>query len=143
MRESGCYPAGAEFDSRAPYNEKRQEARPFEIELCHVIYLKPTINSREYEGGDYNDEGFYEHPKYIGDARGDFEAQYATLKQTLETAVQMMMKRATELSETYRARDSRSLRWINQTARNEYNDLMRAINTANVYIKAEGEIEAE
>lgn len=60
MKESGYYPAGTEFNSKAPYNEKKTPER--EIEVCVSITLSKTVKVRvsDYEIVDSGKEdGIY------------------------------------------------------------------------------------
>lgn len=52
MRESGYYPAGAEFDSLAPWNQ----VEPNEIELEVEIELKVTKNIKVVVKEGYTDD---------------------------------------------------------------------------------------
>ena len=59
MRESGYYPAGAEFDPQAPWNEKMQ--REVEVEVDVTLTVTKTIKVIVYE--DYDGEQVYDAVK--------------------------------------------------------------------------------
>ena len=48
MKESGFYPAGAEFDSKAPYNELNIPEREFEIDVELVLRKKTIVRTDDY-----------------------------------------------------------------------------------------------
>ena len=50
MKESGFYPAGAEFDKNAPYNETSNDNEPIEIAVEYSVILrkKTTISTTDY-----------------------------------------------------------------------------------------------
>jgi hypothetical protein len=65
MRESGWYPAGAEFDANAPYNEPYVPEKEFDITCSQSLSRTATVWTDNYipgaSGVDYepDDEGGY------------------------------------------------------------------------------------
>lgn len=65
MRESGYFPAGAEFDPSAPYNQSDPEDMDFEVTCSQSLSKTVTVVTNNYipgaEGVDYesDDEGGY------------------------------------------------------------------------------------
>lgn len=65
MRESGYFPAGAEFDPSAPYNQSEPEDMDFEVTCSQTLSKIDTVTTNNYipgaSGVDYetDDEG---HP---------------------------------------------------------------------------------
>ena len=63
MRESGYFPAGAEFDPSAPYNEPSAPEQEFGVTCCQPLSKTVTVYTDNYtpgaEGVDYepDDEG--------------------------------------------------------------------------------------
>ena len=52
MRESGYYPAGAEFDSRAPYNQIECRMREVEVDVTLTVAKTIRVYVREDYGQD-------------------------------------------------------------------------------------------
>ena len=61
MSESGYYPAGAEYDPRAPWNQV--EPKPKKVEVTVSITLSKTV---EVEVTDYTAEEDYDEDGYNG-----------------------------------------------------------------------------
>lgn len=65
MRESGYFPAGAEFDPSAPYNEPSVPEKEFDVTCCQTLSKTVTVYTDNYTPGasgvDYepDDEGGY------------------------------------------------------------------------------------
>ena len=65
MRESGYYPAGAEFDPLAPYNQEDVPEKDFDITCSQSLSRTATVTTNNYipgaSGVDYepDDEGGY------------------------------------------------------------------------------------
>ena len=65
MRESGYFPAGAEFDPSAPYNEPSVPEKEFDVTCCQTLSKTVTVYTGNYTPGasgvDYepDDEGGY------------------------------------------------------------------------------------
>lgn len=72
------YPAGAEYDPNAPYNQVDPEPVDFDVDVCYVLTKPATISSDNYIGGYRDDEGFYEDAEYQGDVNEDYKAQFLT-----------------------------------------------------------------
>ena len=60
MKESGYYPAGAEFDPNAPYNQVDVESREFDIECTFVMRKVVTVTTNDYEL-EIDDENGHEY----------------------------------------------------------------------------------
>lgn len=60
MKESGYYPAGAEYDPSAPWNEVEQPEMDFDIEVHHTLKKRVRVATNNYiteyveENGDRN-----------------------------------------------------------------------------------------
>ena len=48
MKESGYYPAGAEFDPRAPYNEVEQPPKDIEVTISAIVSKTIKVPVRDY-----------------------------------------------------------------------------------------------
>ena len=48
MKESGYYPAGAEFDPRAPYNEVEQPSKDIEVTISAIVSKTIKVPVRDY-----------------------------------------------------------------------------------------------
>ena len=48
MKESGYYPAGAEFDPRAPYNEVEQPPKDVEVTISAIVSKTIKVPVRDY-----------------------------------------------------------------------------------------------
>lgn len=58
MIESGYYPAGAEFDKDAPYNQVDPEEREFEVTISQCLSKTVTVLTSNYvEIEDYDEDG--------------------------------------------------------------------------------------
>lgn len=61
MRESGYYPAGAEFDPNAPWNEVEVPERDFDITCSQSLSKTVTVTTNNYipgaSGVDYEPDG--------------------------------------------------------------------------------------
>ena len=61
MRESGCYPAGAEFDPNAPWNEPVIPERDFDVTCSQSLSKTVTVTTDNYipgaSGCDYEPDG--------------------------------------------------------------------------------------
>lgn len=67
MRESGWYPPGAEFDPSAPWNEREQEERAYDIEACFDLHRTDAVLTADYDG-DGN----------LTDPRGEWKRNHMT-----------------------------------------------------------------
>ena len=47
--QQGGYPAGAEWDSRAPYNESINYPQEIEVDVCLTMSLRTKIKVDDYE----------------------------------------------------------------------------------------------
>lgn len=54
MKESGYYPAGAEFDPRAPYNEVEQPPKDIEVTISLTISKTIKVSVEDYT---FDEEG--------------------------------------------------------------------------------------
>ena len=54
MTESGYYPAGAEFDSKAPWNQVDPEAKTIKVTISQTLSKTVEIEVDDYE--EYPDE---------------------------------------------------------------------------------------
>ena len=48
MKESGYYPAGAEFDPRAPWNEVEQPPKDIEVTISAIVSKTIKVPVRDY-----------------------------------------------------------------------------------------------
>ena len=48
MKESGYYPAGAEFDPRAPWNEVEQPPKDIEVTISAIVSKTMKVPVRDY-----------------------------------------------------------------------------------------------
>lgn len=48
MKESGYYPAGAEFDPRAPWNEIEQPPKDIEVTISAIVSKTIKVPVRDY-----------------------------------------------------------------------------------------------
>ena len=48
MKESGYYPAGAEFDPRAPWNEVEQPPKDIEVTIYAIVSKTIKVPVRDY-----------------------------------------------------------------------------------------------
>ena len=48
MKESGYYPAGAEFDPRAPWNEVEQPPKEIEVTVSAIVSKTMKVPVRDY-----------------------------------------------------------------------------------------------
>ena len=48
MKESGYYPAGAEFDPRAPWNEVEQPPKDVEVTISAIVSKTIKVPVRDY-----------------------------------------------------------------------------------------------
>ena len=48
MKESGYYPAGAEFDPRAPWNEVEQPPKDVEVTISAIVSKTMKVPVRDY-----------------------------------------------------------------------------------------------
>lgn len=90
MRESGYYPAGAEHDPNAPYNQVEAPERTFDIGIVQTFHIGAKVISTEYDGGFRDEEGYYEEAEYRGSAVNDFIEQYMPLGDAAKIAVKAL-----------------------------------------------------
>lgn len=115
MRESGYYPAGAEHDPNAPYNQSEPEKMFFDVDMMQTFHIQAKIASIDYKGYMYN-----------GDIEDDFKAQYMQLGEAAQVAIEALRAR---LKAVMRGRESRRI--------------AEAIDTLKLFIDAECDIEGE
>lgn len=60
MKESGYYATGTEFDPSAPWNEKRQREREFDVLVTQSLNKYDSIMSEDYIESLYKEEGLVE-----------------------------------------------------------------------------------
>ena len=60
MSYSDNYPAGAENDPRAPYNQVDPEAVAFNVAATFTLEKAFELTTVQYEGGETDDEGYTE-----------------------------------------------------------------------------------
>ena len=134
MIESGYYPAGAEFDPNAPYNQSDPEPMEFEKEIQIVVTCLADVESEDYEV--YNDDEGVSYG-YGGDVVKDFENSYMPLNETAQVAIDTLQAKADELREKH-AKGVEIKRiggnytryfWHDKAAEAEYNKAMKAIKT--------------
>lgn len=53
MRESGYYPAGAEFDPRAPWNESAHDEAVRDIDYSCVMHRIAPVSTNDYVPGEW------------------------------------------------------------------------------------------
>lgn len=80
MVESGYYPAGAEYDSKAPWNKKKSTEK--EIEVCISVTLSKTVKVKV---DDYiiTDSGIDEDGNYYE----DIDYSECNLKEAVENQI--------------------------------------------------------
>ena len=60
MSESGYYPAGAEYDPRAPWNQVDPEPRKIEVTVSITLSKTVEVEVTDYTAEeDYDGEGYY------------------------------------------------------------------------------------
>lgn len=85
MIESGYYPAGAEFDKDAPYNQFEPDLREFDVDVVVSFSISAPVHSIDYTAEkdfDEDDEGHcFEVVEYSYDGSPvlDFTGEYMSL----------------------------------------------------------------
>lgn len=75
MIESGYYPPGAEFDSRAPWNEQEVPERQFDVCISQTLSKSTRVTTNDYVPEvDQDEDGVYESTADTSDT--DWEAAY-------------------------------------------------------------------
>lgn len=79
------YPAGAAKDPNAPYNQVEPEAVAFNVEATITMAKTVELCTKQYEGGEIDDEGYNEPYDTLGvDWKAEFDEQSYTPKELLE-----------------------------------------------------------
>lgn len=74
MRESGYYPPGAEFDPRAPWNEREVPERQFDVCISQTLSKSTRVTTNDYVPEvDQDEDGVYES---IDTSDTDWKAAY-------------------------------------------------------------------
>lgn len=70
---SGYYPAGAEDDPNAPYNQVTPDPVNVDVEVCYTLSRKATVSTRNYEAEDWDDWDYSDgEVQHIGGTDYDF-----------------------------------------------------------------------
>lgn len=99
MKESGYYPAGAEFDPNAPYNEPELEEITFPITISYALTTYSDMTTTNHEGGGvgYDEDGGYREPYHFlgsdNDARDEFQGSHKTPCQLLAEYAEVLKNR--------------------------------------------------
>ena len=91
MIESGYYPAGAEYDRNAPWNQSDPESREFDIEVIDSILLSATITTDNYiEEIDEDEDGRSSVCTFEGSAEVEFRSQFMSLQDALKVVIPIL-----------------------------------------------------
>lgn len=103
MRESGYYPAGAEHDPSAPYNQCDPEVKQFTATMSFILTAECMFDSEQWEGGGVgcDEDGYYREPiEYTGsenDAINSFNDQHKTPVTLISEYCDILKARLAEL----------------------------------------------
>jgi len=92
---SGNYPAGAEFDPRAPYNQPEPVEHEFYVQVEAVISMPCQVTSLVYPTVDYDEEGcdvYYEVSS--SQLKEDYKDQHYTPLELIKKLRDVMKIRA-------------------------------------------------
>lgn len=92
---SGNYPAGAEFDPRAPYNQPEPVEHEFDVEVEAVLSMDCEVTSLVYPTVDYDEEGcdvYYEVSS--SQLKEDYKDQHYTPLELIKKLRDVMKERA-------------------------------------------------
>lgn len=93
MTESGYYPAGAQYDSSAPYNQTDMPEHKFNVTVCQTLSKNVTVATRDYhceeDGEDvcYNTEDTDWNEAYK-ETHETVESLLAQFKEMLEEKIE-------------------------------------------------------
>lgn len=93
MFESGYYPAGAEFNTNAPWNEKEVPERDFEVNATFTLTKQCQITTNDYvpeESGQDEDGWWYDE---ISTQDTDWEAAYKENYKTPLELIEILKKK--------------------------------------------------
>ena len=97
MFESGYYPAGAENDTRAPYNQEGQQQKDFTVLVSVTLEKSETITTDDYFS-EIEDDG----SEYISTTDTDWAAAYEKDCYTIPELLNELQALAKEQIERYR-----------------------------------------
>ena len=74
MTESGYYPSGAEFDSRAPWNEREVSSRRFDVCVSQTLSKNTEVATDDYSPEvDQDEDGYH---SYADTSNTDWKEAY-------------------------------------------------------------------
>lgn len=91
------YPAGAECDSRAPWNEQKLPEQEVEVTCSNTLSKSTTISVDDYEVTEYDEKGNPCFDYSDSDLKKVFLNNYYTAKEALDLAAEFAKKVYTTL----------------------------------------------
>lgn len=91
MRESGYYPAGAEFDPRAPWNREDPPECEFNVAVSCSLSRDATVVSDDYDGGEKDEDGNW-IPYPLNNPNDAYNNQFKSIEEIIDFAEKAAQK---------------------------------------------------
>ncbi len=99
MRESGYYPAGAEFDPRAPYNQRDPEEAVRNIDYSCVMHRTAQVATTDYIQSEWErDEDGFAYRSDDDFSETDWLTEFTDQYRTPDRLITLLREIATEFA---------------------------------------------